>query len=749
MYAGLELGYQSINMRAACSIRPNGPHLDGISLPSECQSRLWKVPAFGKPCSKNLDPVGLRTRSMNIQKIHHRGADDDNHAEDVWKNPCLDTWVIGKEPLILFQGNYQSINLLEEISVQISSQLEEKHPTIFMISEPCSREYFLDKDEMELLRQLAIQALRKISVPWNAPFLTRISTRFRKALSCQDWFDILEDMLSSIPSIFVIIDVGILCGKAECARTWPIHFQRLISRIKSKVATHLSVMLLSCRPFSTENIDAPIITVASKPGEFLCQEGISPKQRMNHMPHLPELLSKRRQSIQEKVSSATRLEEHPNIPTPEAKRNYDCIDSLDDSRRVRLRTAMNTAPQEVLPAGFPFPSQCIGEDGIDSSTLGETIHVSNTGSHNDKNVAEFSPTTPRPPSYRHGFKIAIICALTLEADAVEILFDQHWDTRIYGKSEGDTNAYSFGMIGLHNVVLVHMPGMGKGNAATAAASCRASFPGIRLALVVGICAGVPFTRHSGEILLGDVIISDALVQYDFGRQFPDGFRRKETADDNMRKPPDAIRSLLSKLKGRRAYQTLRERTNSHLETLHRELGECAVYPEAKDDILFQSTHQHKHRGSTCTDCTVLDGSSNVCDAACESTCEVLGCDPNQLVLRKRHSQATSSTGSSQRLPQPVIHFGTFASGDTVMKSGEDRDKIAAQEGAIAFEMEGAGVWEIFPSVIIKGVCDYADSHKSKKWQDVSNLQRFFTPHLAYFENWFIYQRGPFDLGTQF
>lgn len=186
MYAIVELVYQSTNMRAAYSTRPSGPHLDDISLPSGCQSHLWKVPAFGKPCSTFLDPVGLRTRSMNIQKIHHRGADDDNHAEDVWKNPCLDTWVIGKEPLILFKGNYQSINLLEEISVQISSRLEEKHSTIFMISEPCSREYFLDKDEMELLRQLAIQALRKISVPWNAPFLTRISTRFQKALSYQD-----------------------------------------------------------------------------------------------------------------------------------------------------------------------------------------------------------------------------------------------------------------------------------------------------------------------------------------------------------------------------------------------------------------------------------------------------------------------------------------------------------------------------------------------------------------------------------
>ena len=36
---------------------------------------------------------------------------------------------------------------------------------------------------------------------------------------------------------------------------------------------------------------------------------------------------------------------------------------------------------------------------------------------------------------------------------------------------------------------------------------------------------------------------------------------------------------------------------------------------------------------------------------------------------------------------------------------------------MAFEMEGAGVWDTFSCVMaIKGVCAYADSHKSKKWQ---------------------------------
>jgi nucleoside phosphorylase len=89
------------------------------------------------------------------------------------------------------------------------------------------------------------------------------------------------------------------------------------------------------------------------------------------------------------------------------------------------------------------------------------------------------------------------------------------------------------------------------------------------------------------------------------------------------------------------------------------------------------------------------------------SCEQLKCDEQELVPRIRVSQPF----------KPVVHFGLIASGDTVMKSGEDRDEIAARDGVIAFEMEGAGVWENFPScLVIKGVCDYADSHKSKRWQ---------------------------------
>jgi hypothetical protein len=66
---------------------------------------------------------------------------------------------------------------------------------------------------------------------------------------------------------------------------------------------------------------------------------------------------------------------------------------------------------------------------------------------------------------------------------------------------------------------------------------------------------------------------------------------------------------------------------------------------------------------------------------------------------------------------PAVFVGRVASGDMVVKSGEDRDRMAEEEGMIAFEMEGAGIWEKVPCLLVKGICDYSDSHKNKKWQN--------------------------------
>lgn len=299
---------------------------------------------------------------------------------------------------------------------------------------------------------------------------------------------------------------------------------------------------------------------------------------------------------------------------------------------------------------------------------------------------------PLRPTTRRGFEIATICALPLEADAVDALFDVHWDYHDdngppFGKAMGDPNAYSTGAIGHHNVVLAHMPGMGKANAAAVAANCRASFPNIKLALVVGVCGVVPFGRDGEEIVLGDVLISDGVIQYDLGRRLPDHFVRKDTLQDTLGRPNLEIRGLLAKLKGIRYRRLLVSKMTSYLHILRKEPLLQSEYPGSVNDKLFEATYHHMED---------------------KQSCEQLGCD-GKLVPRTR-------LNITQGSPQPTVHFGLIASGDSVMKSGQDRDAIAKAEGVIAFEMEGTGVWDSFPCVVIKSACDYSDSHKSKVWQ---------------------------------
>ncbi|KAF5689599.1 hypothetical protein FCIRC_1294 [Fusarium circinatum] len=79
--------------------------------------------------------------------------------------------------------------------------------------------------------------------------------------------------------------------------------------------------------------------------------------------------------------------------------------------------------------------------------------------------------------------------------------------------------------------------------------------------------------------------------------------------------------------------------------------------------------------------------------------------------------ALEEQGNICEAQKPLIFLGRFGSGDTVLKSSQDRDGLAERLDIEAFEMEGAGLWEDLPCIVVKGVCDYADSHKNKGWQD--------------------------------
>lgn len=403
--------------------------------------------------------------------------------------------------------------------------------------------------------------------------------------------------------------------------------------------------------------------------------------------------------------------ELPRIRLGEDRARYTPLSLIEESPRISkdqtIHDLPTSVPMPILDERRVTSYQASGwpdANKAKSTSRDSSDKPSSTASSNQVRQCPSRPLT------RNDFTVAIICALRTEANAVQAIFEKYWEddngVYTYGKQPNDPNSYTVGLIANHNVVLAHQPRMGKATAANVASACSMSFPNIKLALIVGVCGGVPFPGGSTEILLGDVVISKGIVQYDFGRRYPGHFRRKATVDDQPGRPDREISSLLAQLETNRHRTNLQERIAAELFHMNDNSKADAkiFYPGEAEDKLFAATYVHKHRGiSKCHgDCE--DG---ICDDAIDSTCDQLSCDQRRLVSRSRRNTHN----------KPAIHFGLIASGDTVLKSGADRDKISKEAKVIAFEMEGSGVWDAIPCVIIKGVCDYADSHKNKMWQD--------------------------------
>jgi len=276
------------------------------------------------------------------------------------------------------------------------------------------------------------------------------------------------------------------------------------------------------------------------------------------------------------------------------------------------------------------------------------------------------------------YTVGWVCALPIElAAAAELLDDEHADPP---QDPNDTNLYTLGRIGEHNTVIACLPAgqIGPGAAAAVAVQMKLKFTAIRFSLMVGIGGGVP--SSSSDVRLGDVVISQpfmehgGVVQYDFGKTGPNGFTRTGF----LNTPPIVLLHAVSKL----AANHYRGRSNlsTYLSTITR-LPRFA-YENTGSDILFKSIYNHAG-GPTCT-----------------------RCDKDNTVQR-----------AARKSEEIVIHYGTIASGNQVVKDGVTRDRLSEELGGIlCFEMEAAGLMNSFPCLVIRGICDYADSHKNKRWQ---------------------------------
>ncbi|KAI9148357.1 putative ankyrin repeat protein [Paramyrothecium foliicola] len=290
------------------------------------------------------------------------------------------------------------------------------------------------------------------------------------------------------------------------------------------------------------------------------------------------------------------------------------------------------------------------------------------------------------------FTIGWICALQEELDTACQMLDDEFEG--IGTSEvNDNNTYVFGRIHNHNIVIACLPGgqYGISPAASTFKDMIRSFPKLRFALMVGIGGGAP-TRDQ-EVRLGDVVVSEprhelgGVVQFDLGKRLQDGsFLRK----GQLNAPPQI---LLGALPVMRRLNNDPRKADRIAENIKR-MEDWPNYRRPSTDHLYRADFEHKG-GKTCAGCGT-EGLIN---------------ESNRTPRSHLQNRAVS------------VHYGTIASSNSVLKDAKQRDEFADDPalGVLCFEMEAAGLMNNFPCLVIRGICDYCDSHKNDEWHNFAAL----------------------------
>ncbi|KAM0263764.1 hypothetical protein ACHAQJ_001080 [Trichoderma viride] len=280
---------------------------------------------------------------------------------------------------------------------------------------------------------------------------------------------------------------------------------------------------------------------------------------------------------------------------------------------------------------------------------------------------------------RETFTVGWICAIQEEYEAACAMLDEDLDGPEVAK-QNDSNTYFFGRIGKHNIVISCLPvgRHGTSPATRVAKDMWRSFPRLRFLLMVGTAGGAPTEER--DIRLGDVIVSQpngvsgGVFQYDLGKRYEYCFEQA----GHMNSPPSVLLGALPEVKRRHNNPTKYGGIEEHL----RSLSKDPRFARPTKDQLF-------HPDSKCSDgkdCT--------------------GCDMNGLVLRQPRNLRRAVS----------VFYGTIASGNSIMRNAEKRNSFAEESGALCFETEAAGLMNDFPCIVIRGICNYSDSHKNDEWR---------------------------------
>lgn len=315
---------------------------------------------------------------------------------------------------------------------------------------------------------------------------------------------------------------------------------------------------------------------------------------------------------------------------------------------------------------------------------------------NDAQTSSSVPRTSTEPKTHNEYTVGWVCALPKEQTAAMAMMDQiHADLP---KAPNDRNTYTLGSVGKHNVVIACLPkGQVRNNtAATVSVHMMTTFPSIKFSLIVGIGSGIP-----PKVRLGDVVVSTpgdrfpGVVQWDIGKAKEGGcFERI----GSLNKPPISLLTAISKLEIEHAMNG--PKIPEYLDALKEKWPTLApkyLRSDSLEDVLFKTDYSHVSKS---TDCNVTSDDDEGGEE--EESCRF--CDKTKIVRRKPRDMR--------------VHFGLIASSNQVIKDASFRDRLNRDLGGhvLCVEIGAAGLMNNFPCIVVRGICDYADSHKNKNWQ---------------------------------
>ena len=288
----------------------------------------------------------------------------------------------------------------------------------------------------------------------------------------------------------------------------------------------------------------------------------------------------------------------------------------------------------------------------------------------EKPKKEAVPETYKVDEEELKFKVTIGIVTATESETKAVLTQIDTAYTVHG---GHSTYYTVGIIpalgGEEHTVAVLEGGMGNLSSGVRSTQMIHDFPNLSEVFMVGIAGAIPRPdKVDKHVRLGDVVISDekGVVKYDFIKLSAGGKQSRWDPRAPSQKLLNASRHVASK--------TSQQSEKKWLENY--EMGVKAggsKRPPSTKDVLYDSSQ------------------------------------PPAIINHPK---------DPDRKPgEPKIHFGTIASGDTLVADPQFRDQLRDELNVIAVEMEGAGIAEATQAtntgyLVVRGTTDYCDGNKN-------------------------------------